>query len=141
MIEHEGNRKMVQCEDADIRRIVRGPGLAFPPGDENRGDRMLSRITVGQGIGMQLFKKNNIETCLLLCLAHGGNFEGFAVIDKSSGKRPAPGGILPVNKNNAAVIDLDDDIDRRHRVSVTGQTGAAAGTDERRSLNHENPTR
>lgn len=122
MVEGERPRPVTGIEDDRRLRVVGAAGPAGGPGQEDRRDRVKTRVSRRVGVGAELPDELDVEGCLLASLPDRGRLERLAVIDEAAGQGPAGGRVLALDEDDAAapaaVHDLDDDVDRRERVPV-----------------------
>lgn len=120
MVKGERPRPVAGIDDDRRPGVVGAARPARGPGEEDRRDRVETRVARRIGIRAELADELDVEGGLLTGLPDRGRLEGFAVIDEAAGQGPAGGRILALDEDDAAafpaVHDLDDDVDRGERV-------------------------
>ena len=112
MVETEWIGKSVEGEGADLGGIVSGSRGSARPADKDSGNRMMTGISLGIGIGVELPQPIDIETGLLSDLAPAGCLEGFADLDESTRKSPSQRFEAPAHEKHIAWRSFDDRIHR-----------------------------
>ncbi|SBV90460.1 hypothetical protein KL86DPRO_10031 [uncultured delta proteobacterium] len=118
----EGEKFRLQC--------VVSPGNGFGVAGSRReygADGMHPRIPFGVGVHAQKPGQVHVKAGFLLGFAHGGMFHAFAVVDKTAGKRPAQGRVLPPDKNDSLFRVMDHRVHSRRRGAVPTALRAGAG--------------
>jgi hypothetical protein len=118
MIEDDRIGEGISGEVSYVCGIIVCPCFPRCPGNKNRGDRVVAGISVGIRISMKLSDECYIEGRFFFCLPYGRVFKGFAIIDKPAGKGPTNRFILSFDQDNPGAVALDNDIDRRDRISI-----------------------
>lgn len=91
--------------------------------DVNRGEIVLPGVPGRIAVDPKQVFEHDRQAGFFFDLAPGRILQGLAVVHKASRKRPADGLVPPFDEHNAAlftVVDFDDDIDRRVRISGSG---------------------
>lgn len=102
--------------DASPTGIARGLDPASTTSREDHGRGMPSRVPVRLRIDVKLFEIRQGQTGFFPGFTPGCLFNTLAVINKTSGQRPARRRVFPFNQNDATSV-LNDHVD--------GQSGAA----------------
>ena len=122
MVEGEGQAPVAGIHDDGRPGVVRAPGNAGGPGQEDRRDGVEAGVPRGIRVRAELPDELDVERGLLAGLPDGGRLERLAVIDEAAGQSPAGGRVLPLDQDDApapaAIPDLDDDVDGRERIAV-----------------------
>ena len=104
--------------------VVAAAGAARGPGHEHGRDRVQAGVAGGIGVRPELAEELDLEPGLLAGFAHGGRFEGLAVVDETAGQGPAGRRIPALDEDDAPAAaagrDLDDDVDGRDGIAELG---------------------
>src|SRR5207248_598120 len=121
-------RHLPLAEPARVLRVVGGlqrSATHLAPVDG--GDGVLARVAPRIRVDEELLDEVDVETGLLLRLAHARLADLFAVIDESSRDRPAVGDVLAQDEHDAAVAAVDDRVRGREGVVVLGHREVFSG--------------
>lgn len=115
MIKDNGRRQGRFRKDLGPFSVIASSGISDCPGNKNSGDGVVARIASGVRIGVKLLDQLDIQGRFLFSLSLNSLFQALPVINEASGQGPSVRRVFPFNQDDAALIDLDDDVDRYQR--------------------------
>ena len=90
MVEHDGLRQVIFGKYADFFRIVGSRGRSRGPGQEDGGNGMVAGVACRIGVSVQLPDKPDVQPRFFFGFPDCRRFQGFAVINETSGEGPPP---------------------------------------------------
>jgi len=89
VVESQREPDLIPGKNADRAGVIPGQGLPRGLGDEDRCDRMPSRVPPRVGIRVELADDLDVEGRFFFGFPNGRFLERFAVIDEAPGEGPA----------------------------------------------------
>lgn len=115
MIKDKGRRQVRFRKDLGTFSVIASSGISDCPGNKNSGNDVVARIASGVRIGVKLLDQLDIQGRFLFSLSLNSFFKALPVINEASGQGPSMRRVFPFNQDDAALIDLDDDVNRYQR--------------------------
>ena len=115
MIKDKGRRQVRFRKDLGTFSVIASSGISDCPGNKNSGNDVVARIASGVRIGVKLLDQLDIQGRFLISLSLNSFFKALPVTNEASGQGPSMRRVFPFNQDDAALIDLDDDVNRYQR--------------------------